>query len=88
LQIRAAIRVSLADRANFWLQLGGMWAAGMADVALMIGILAFTIGTTGVILLASFAALRWRDLPVLAFALFGSLAVFQATGVLFASLAC
>jgi ABC-2 type transport system permease protein len=156
LQIGAAIRVSFADPANFWLQLGGMglnngfvllmwfmFFAGfhsvggwrLADVALMIGILAFTVGTagvfaggyrdlaaailrdevdalltqpravlprllasesiasawgdviTGAILLGSFAELRWTDLPVLVFALVGSLAVFLATGVLFASLA-
>jgi ABC-2 type transport system permease protein len=69
LQIAAAIRVSFADRANFWLQLGGMglnngfvllmwylFFAGfrsvggwhMADVALMIGILGFTVGAAGV----------------------------------------
>jgi ABC-2 type transport system permease protein len=107
----------------------------LADVGLLIGILAFTVGTagvmaggyrdmaavilrdevdalltqpgavlprllageslasawgdviTGVVLLTSFAALRWRDLPMLVFALLGSLAVFLATGVLFASLA-
>lgn len=156
LQVGAAIRVSFADRANFWLQLGGMtlnngfillmwflFFAGfrsvggwrLADVALMIGILAFTVGMAGVfaggyrdmaaailrdevdplltqpravlprllaresiasawgdvivgvILLANFAALGWLDLPVLLFALCGSLAVFLATGVLFASLA-
>jgi ABC-2 type transport system permease protein len=156
LQVRAAIRVSFADRANFWLQLGGMtlnngfillmwflFFAGfrsvggwrLADVALMIGILAFTVGMAGVfaggyrdmaaailrdevdalltqpravlprllareslasawgdvivgvVLLADFAALGWLDLPVLAFALVGSLAVFLATGILFASLA-
>ena len=148
--------MSFADRANFWLQLGGMglnngfvllmwflFFAGfrsvggwrMDDVALMIGILASTVGVagvfaggyrdmaaailrdevaalltqpravlprllasesiasawgdviTGAVLLVSFAALRWRDLPALAFALLGSLAVFLATGVLFASLA-
>lgn len=156
LQVVAAIRLSFADRANFWIQVGGMilnngfvlvmwfmFFAGfrsvggwqLADVALMIGILAFTVGIAGVfaggyrdmaatilrdevdvlltqpravlprllaresiatawgdvivgiVLLASFAALRWRDLPVLVFALIGSLAVFLATGVLFASLA-
>lgn len=155
-QIGAAIRLSFADRANFWLQLGGMglnngfvllmWFMffagfrsvggwGLADVALMIGILAFTVGMAGVfaggyrdmaavilrdevdalltqpravlprllalesiasawgdvivgaVLLAHFAALRWRDLPALLFALSGSLAVFLATGVLVASLA-
>jgi ABC-2 type transport system permease protein len=69
LQVGAAIRLSFADRANFWLQLGGMglnngfillmwflFFAGfrsvggwrLADVALMIGILAFTVGVTGV----------------------------------------
>src|SRR4051795_13495768 len=69
LQVGAAIRVSFADRANFWLQLGGMtvnngfillmwflFFAGfrsvggwqLADVALMIGILAFTVGVAGV----------------------------------------
>ena len=69
LQTRVAIRVSFADRANFWLQLGGMtlnngsilllWVlffAGfrsiggwqMPDVALLIGILASTVGITGV----------------------------------------
>jgi ABC-2 type transport system permease protein len=42
---------------------------------------------TGIVLLARFAALRWSDLAVLASALCGSLAVFLATGVLFASLA-
>ena len=68
-QVGAAIRVSFADRANFWLQLGGMtvnngfillmwflFFAGfrsvggwqLADVALMIGILAFTVGVAGV----------------------------------------
>jgi ABC-2 type transport system permease protein len=156
LQAAAAIRLSFADRANFWLQLGGMglnngfillmwflFFAGfrniggwrMADVALMIGILAFTVGIagvfaggyrdmaaailrdeidalltqpravlprllaresiasawgdviTGLILLASFAELRLRDLPVLVFALAGSLSVFLATGVVVASLA-
>jgi ABC-2 type transport system permease protein len=155
-QVGAAIRVSFADRANFWLQLGGMtvnngfilllwfmFFAGfrslggwrLADVALMIGILALSVGLAGVfaggyrdmaavilrdevdtlltqpravlprllaresiasawgdvivgvILLASFAALRWSDLPVLLFVLCGSLTVFLATGVLFASLA-
>jgi hypothetical protein len=69
LQVGAAIRLSFSDRANFWLQLGGMglnngfvllmwflFFAGfrsvggwrLADVALMIGILAFTVGTAGV----------------------------------------
>jgi ABC-2 type transport system permease protein len=155
-QVGAAIRVSFADRANFWLQLGGMtvnngfvlllwfmFFAGfrsvggwrLADVALMIGILALSVGLAGVfaggyrdmaavilhddvdalltqprailprllaresiasawgdvivgaILLARFAALRWSDLPVLLFVLCGSLTVFLATGVLFASLA-
>ncbi len=156
LQVGAAIRLSFADRTNFWLQLGGMglnngfillmwfmFFAGfrsvggwqLADVALMIGILAFTVGTAGVfaggyrdmaatilsdevdalltqpravlprllaresiasawgdvivgvVLLVEFAALGWRDLPALVFALAGSLAVFLATGVLVASLA-
>jgi ABC-2 type transport system permease protein len=156
LQVGAAIRVSFADRANFWLQLGGMtvnngfillmwflFFAGfrsvggwqLADVALMIGILAFTVGVAGVfaggyrdmaaailrdeidmmltqpravlprllaresiasawgdvivgvILLANFAELGWLDLPLLVLALAGSLVVFLATGVLFASLA-
>ncbi len=156
LQVGAAIRLSFADRANFWLQIGGMglnngfillmWFMffagfrsiggwGLNDVALMIGILAFTVGFAGVfaggyrdmaaailradvdalltqpravlprllaqesianawgdvivgaVLLANFAALRWADLPALAFALLGSLAVFLATGVLVASLA-
>ena len=156
LQVGAAIRLSFSDRANFWLQLGGMglnngfvllmwflFFAGfrsvggwrLADVALMVGILAFTVGTAGVfaggyrdmaaailrdevdalltqpravlprllaqesiasawgdvivgaVLLAHFAALQWHDLPALVFALFGSLAVFLATGVLVASLA-
>jgi ABC-2 type transport system permease protein len=155
-QVRAAIRLSFADRANFWLQFGGMtlnngfilllwflFFAGfrsvggwqLADVALMIGILATTVGVagvfaggyrdmaaailrdevaalltqpravlprllasesianawgdvvTGIVLLVRFAALRWSDLAVLASALCGSLAVFLATGVLFASLA-
>ena len=155
-QVGAAIRVSFADRTNFWMQLGGMtvnngfilllwfmFFAGfrsvggwrLADVALMIGILALSVGLAGVfaggyrdmaavilrdevdalltqpravlprllaresiasawgdvivgvILLASFAALQWSDLPVLLFVLCGSLTVFLATGVLFASLA-
>lgn len=68
LQVGAAIRLSFADRANFWLQIGGMglnngfillmWFMffagfrsvggwGLADVALMIGILAFTVGVAG-----------------------------------------
>ena len=156
LQARAAVRISFADRANFWLQLGGMalnngfvlllwflFFAGfrsiggwkLADMALLIGILAFTVGIagvfaggyrdmaaailrgeidplltqpravlprllacesiasawgdvlTGVILLVRFAGLHWSDLPVLILVLCGSLAVFLATGVLFASLA-
>ena len=156
LQTRAAIRVSFADRANFWLQLSGMalnngfvlllwflFFAGfrsvggwrLADMALLIGILAFTVGIagvfaggyrdmaaailrgeidplltqpravlprllaqesiasawgdvlTGVILLAGFAGLHGSDLPVLILVLCGGLAVFLATGVLFASLA-
>jgi ABC-2 type transport system permease protein len=155
-QICAAIRMSFADRANFWIQLAGMtinngfilllwflFFAGfrsvggwrLADMALMIGILATTVGIagvfaggyrdlaaailrgepdalltqprailprllaresiasawgdvmTGVVLLASFAAIGWADLPVLLLALAGSLAVFLATGVMFASLA-
>ncbi len=65
----AAIRVSFADRPNFWLQLGGMtvnngfvlllwflFFAGfrsvggwqLADVSLLLGILAFTVGVAGV----------------------------------------
>ncbi len=156
LQARAAVRISFADRANFWLQLGGMalnngfvlllwflFFAGfrsiggwkLADMALLIGILAFTVGIagvfaggyrdmaaailrgeidplltqpravlprllacesiasawgdvlTGVILLVRFAGLHWSDLPVLILVLCSSLAVFLATGVLFASLA-
>ena len=156
LQTRAAIRVSFADRANFWLQLGGMvlnngfilllwflFFAGfrsiggwrLADVALLIGILAFTVGVagvfaggyrdmaatilrgdidhlltqpravlprllasesiasawgdtiTGAILLARFGGLHLSDLPMLILVLCCSLAVFLATGVLFASLA-
>jgi ABC-2 type transport system permease protein len=156
LQTGAAIRVSFADRANFWLQIGGMalnngfilllwflFFAGfrsiggwqLADVALLIGILAFTVGVagvfaggyrdmaaailrgdidhlltqpravlprllasesiasawgdivTGAILLATFSRLHLSDLPLLILALCDSLAVFLATGVLFASLA-
>lgn len=156
LQARAAIRISFADRANFWLQLGGMalnngfilvlWVLFFAgfrsiggwrlpDVALLIGILAFTVGIagvfaggyrdmaaailrgdidqlltqpravlprllaresiasawgdvmTGVALLIMFADLHLSDLPMLILVLCGSLAVFLATGVLFASLA-
>src|SRR3954469_13535702 len=156
LQVGAAIRVSFADRANFWLQLAGMglnngvilllwflFFAGfrsvggwrLADVALMIGILASAVGVagvfaggyrdmaaailreevdtlliqpravlprllaresianawgdliTGVVLLTNLAALGWGDLPVLVLASASSLAVFLATGMLFASLA-
>jgi len=156
LQVRVAIRLSFADRANFWLQVGGMalnngfilvmwfmFFAGfrsvggwrLADVALLIGILALTVGAAGVfaggyrhmadailredvdalltqpravlprllacesiasawgdvivgsVLLATFAALHWWELPALVFALAGSLAVYLATGVLVASLA-
>jgi ABC-2 type transport system permease protein len=156
LQVYAAIRLSFADRTNFWLQLGGMtlnngfilvmwfmFFAGfrsvggwkLSDVALLIGILAFSVGAAGVfaggyrdlaaailrdevdalltqpravlprllaresiasawgdvivgtVLLVSFAALHWWELPALVFALAASLAVFLATGVLVASLA-
>src|SRR5262249_58791924 len=68
-EIGVAIRLSFADRANFWMQLGGMalnngfillmWVlffAGfrsvggwvLADIALLVGILAFTVGAAGV----------------------------------------
>ena len=81
LQIAAAIRVSFADRADFWLQLGGMalnngfvllmwflFFAGfrsvggwhMADVALMIGILGFTVGAAGVFCVMALASM-WDE---------------------------
>ncbi|HEY3847149.1 MAG TPA: ABC-2 family transporter protein [Acetobacteraceae bacterium] len=155
-EMTAAIRVSLADRTNFTLLLGGMvlnngfvllmwfmFFAGfrsvrgwqLADMALQIGVLAFTFGVAGVFaggyrdmaavilrgdldawltqpravlprllaqesaapawgdvvvgvaLLASAASLHWSDLPGLLFVLGGSLIVYLATGVVFASLA-
>jgi ABC-2 type transport system permease protein len=155
-EMTAAIRVSLADRTNFTLLLGGMvlnngfvllmwfmFFAGfrsvrgwqLADMALQIGVLAFTFGVAGVFaggyrdmaavilrgdldawltqpravlprllaqesaapgwgdvvvgvaLLACAASLHWSDLPGLLFVLGGSLIVYLATGVLFASLA-
>ncbi|MBV9248161.1 MAG: ABC-2 family transporter protein, partial [Acetobacteraceae bacterium] len=154
--IAAAIRISFADRMNFWLQVGGMvvnngfvlllwfmffsgfrsvggWV--LRDVGLMIGILATTVGLAGVlaggyrdmaaailrgdldalltqprailpgllaaesiasawgdvilgvVLVAWFAQLRWTSLLALMLVLTTSLAVYLATGVLFASLA-
>jgi len=155
-EMTAAIRVSLADRTNFALLLGGMvlnngfvllmwfmFFAGfrsvrgwqLADMALQIGLIAIAFGAAGVfaggyrdmaaailrgdldawltqpravlprllaqdsaapgwgdilvgaVLVLFAASLRWSDMPALVFVLGGSLIVFLATGILFASLA-